>query len=192
MTLWSFFCHFQVFERPDDLGTLGTPSSLTDGNVGNRMACCVIGRADPSTWPGNENLANLNQPRNVPGVFGAPPFGNIPGQSNPFQPPFYTGQPFPYPNPGVNPGVNPGQPGSQSPQGSQPVQPNTQFNPFVPNPAFPVFNPNNPQAFNPFAPPNPSSATGYNPASINPSGSFGTSQAFSDFPRQMDAKKKSK
>ena len=77
------------------------------------MACCVVGRSDATSWPGNRDL--LNQQQTAQSAFA------------------YFGQP------GYFPGGFPGQPFSNQP--SQPTQPNTQptrFNPV--NPAAP-FNP---------------------------------------------------
>ena len=91
------------------------------------MACCVVGRADATSWPGNRDLLNqLQSGQPAINYFG--------------QPEFFAGQPFGIPTqPFGTPRVNPGQPN---------IQPNTQINPNVPQPN--RFNPGNPTApFNP-------------------------------------------
>jgi len=39
-----------VHEHADDLGLGGSDDSLTTGNAGSRVACCVIGTTDGSHW----------------------------------------------------------------------------------------------------------------------------------------------
>ncbi|XP_033113940.1 uncharacterized protein LOC117114392 [Anneissia japonica] len=41
---------FVIHADEDDLGKGGTEDSLTTGNAGSRLACCVIGRASEEVW----------------------------------------------------------------------------------------------------------------------------------------------
>ena len=50
---------FQVHERTDDHGLGGNQASLTNGNSGRPVACCVIAFAPASNWRGIQNLGLL-------------------------------------------------------------------------------------------------------------------------------------
>ena len=128
------------------------------------MACCVIGKAEAVSWPGNRNLLNQQQP------------GQVVNPLFPRNPFLFPTQPFSSTNPQVNPAQpvqpNPVQPIQPSINRLNPTNPLAPFNPIPGQFAF-----NQPAGSNPFGVPLaggiPFAQRGFNPVNPNPAGGAG-------------------
>ena len=121
------------------------------------MACCVVGKAEAVSWPGNRNLLNQQQP------------GQVVNPLFPRNPFLFPTQPLSPTNPQINP-AQPVQP--------NPVQPITRLNPTNPlapfNPIPGQFAYDQPAGSNPLGVPisggSPFARRGFNPVNPNPAG----------------------